>query len=72
MKQILEEIDLFGHHFNFSVFNKKEHRTSIGGILSLLSILRYNITLEPDEVKNYIKENFEEMFLKRWEYLERF
>ena len=31
MKQILEEIDLFGHHFNFSVFNKSEHRTYVGG-----------------------------------------
>ena len=39
MKKILEGIDIFGHHFNFSVFNKKEHRTSIGGILSLLTIL---------------------------------
>ena len=39
MKQILEEIDLFGHHFNFSVFNKSEHRTYVGGILSILTIL---------------------------------
>ena len=38
MKNFLEEIDIFGHDFNFSVFNKKQHRTYVGGILSLLTI----------------------------------
>ena len=39
MKNFLQGIDLFGVYFNFTIFNKDTHRTYIGGILSLLSIL---------------------------------
>ena len=36
--KILENIDIYGQKFNFTVYNKLEHKTYIGGILTILTI----------------------------------
>ena len=38
MEKFLQKIDIFGHYFNFTIFNKVTHRTYVGGILSILTI----------------------------------
>ena len=38
MENLLTRLDMFGHIFNFTVFNKRTHRTYVGGILTILTI----------------------------------
>ena len=38
-KKNLEMVDIFGKKFNFTVFYQKYHKTSFGGVLSLLTVL---------------------------------